>query len=156
MSYKLIINKQYSYDNQGAYKQLLAMMKHGDKLNMKCYTDKNGFAYVWVESRNISAFKYIIRKETFKAIIHYLKTGKYKDFDQNPMQNTKQIEGFDFQKCVLDYFIRLKHTIQYGPLFREYNNTIRGNIPMFKGTIFFNIPRTEKNINYLRENHQID
>lgn len=144
------------YDNVGAYKQLQVMMKRGDKLSVKCFTDKEGHTSLWIESKKVAGFKYIVRAETLGGLIHYLQTGEATDFDLHPDNFIpEKEEDFDFQLWILKFFVEQGHVIQYVPLFREYNDKISGNIPMLKGSIFFRITRSEDNLEYLRENKQI-
>jgi hypothetical protein len=51
-------------------------------------------------------------------------------------------------------FVENGQTLQYTPLFREYNDKISAMKSMLKGTVFFRIPRTTENLDYLREHQQ--
>ena len=118
-------------------------------------SDKSSYACLWIESRKVAGFKYMVGDRSFAGVIQYMKTGMFCEFDDNPMQVEPQEDGFDFQTWTLKYFVEEGASIQYVPLFREYNDKISGNIPMFKGTIYFRIQRTKDNLDYLREYKQI-
>ena len=47
------------YDNVGAYKQLQVMMKRGDKLSVKCFTDKEGHTSLWIESKKAVSYTHL-------------------------------------------------------------------------------------------------
>jgi hypothetical protein len=62
--------------------------------------------------------------------------------------------GKDYQFEVMKEFVENGQTLQYVPLFREYPDKISATKTMFKGTVFFRIPRTTENLDYLREHKQ--
>ena len=47
---------QNQYDNIGAYNQLQAMMKAGQKLSVKFYTGKDNKPCAWIESKQVAGF----------------------------------------------------------------------------------------------------
>lgn len=47
---------QNQYDNIGAYNQLKAMMKAGQKLSVKFYTGKDNKPCAWIESKQVKGF----------------------------------------------------------------------------------------------------
>ena len=48
---------QNQYDNIGAYNQLKAMMKAGQKLSVKFYTGKDTKPCAWIESTHVKGFR---------------------------------------------------------------------------------------------------
>ena len=81
-------------------------------------------------------------------------TGEISDYAGNPMQSDTVEDGTDYQLEVMKQFIENEQTLQYVPLFREYPDKISATKGMFKGTVFFRIPRTAENLDYLREHKQ--
>lgn len=147
-------SKQQQYDNNGAHAQVMKMMKRGDKLSVRFGTTKTRHPYTWVESKSVAGFKYELDKERVTNLINYLVNGEVPEYAGDPMQSDTLEEGEDFQFEVLKQFIENGQTLQFTPLFREYNHVISAVKPMFKGTVFFRIPRTSENLNYLREHKQ--
>lgn len=74
------------YDNIGAYNQLKAMMKAGQKLSVKFYTGKDHKPCAWIESKQVKGFRYELKEVSFSGLINYLITGKTADFDASPME----------------------------------------------------------------------
>ena len=146
--------KQQQYDNNGAHAEVEKMMKRGDKLSVKFGTTKTQHPYAWVESKTVSGFKYELDAERMNNLIHYMVTGEVAEYGGDPMQSDTINVGEDYQLEVMKQFIENGHTLQYTPLFREYNDKISAMKSMFKGTIFFRIPRTTENLDYLREHKQ--
>ena len=85
------------YDNQGAYNQLMEMMKRGEKLSVKFYTGKKKNASAWIESSHVSGFRYDLKNVSFNGIINYLLNGTVNDFDPNPMETEVLEDNQDFQ-----------------------------------------------------------
>lgn len=142
------------YDNIGAYAEIEKMMNRGEKLSVRFGTTKDRHPYAWVESKNVAGFKYELNDERFNNLIHYLMKGEAIACNSDPMQTESLEEGKDFQLEVMKQFIEGGQTLQYTPLFREYNDRISAIKAMFKGTIFFRIPRTNETLDYLREHKQ--
>ena len=145
---------QQQYDNCGAHAEVMKMMNRGDKLSVKFGTTKTSHPYAWVESKSVAGFKYELDSERAENLINYLVNGEVREYAGDPMQSDTLDEGEDYQFEVLKQFIENGQTLQFTPLFREYNNMISAVKPMFKGTVFFRIPRTPENLNYLREHKQ--
>ena len=80
--------------------------------------------------------------------------GEVLNYDGDPMQSDTLEDGKDFQTEVMQQFVEGGQTLQYTPLFREYNDKISAMKPMFKGTVYFRIPRTNEILDYLREQKQ--
>ena len=146
--------KQQQYDNNGAHAEVEKMMKRGDKLSVKFGTTKTQHPYAWVESKTVDGFKYELDAERANNLIHYLVTGEASEYAGDPMQSDTVEAGEDYQLEVMKQFIENGQTLQYTPLFREYNDKISAKKAMFKGTVFFRIPRTSENLDYLREHEQ--
>ena len=146
--------KQQLYDNVGAQAEVEKMMKRGDKLSVKFGTTKDQHPYAWVESKIVVGFKYELDAERVNNLIHYLITGEVSDYAGDPMQSDTVEVSEDYQWEVMKQFIESGQTLQYTPLFREYNDKISAMKAMFKGTIFFRIPRTTEILDYLREHQQ--
>ena len=147
-------NKQQEYDNNGAHAEVMKMMNRGDKLSVKFGTTKTQHPYAWVESKTVAGFKYELDAERTNHLINYLTTGEVSEYAGDPMQCDTVEANEDYQFEVMKQFIENGLTLQYTPLFREYNDKISAIKAMFKGTVFFRIPRTKENLDYLREHKQ--
>ena len=145
---------QQEYDNNGAHAEVMKMMKRGEKLSVKFGTTKTQHPYAWVESKTVTGFKYELDAERAENLIKYLMTGEVSDYAGDPMQSDTVEDSKDYQLEVMKQFIENGHTLQYTPLFREYNDKISAIKAMFKGIVFFRIPRTAENLDYLREHKQ--
>lgn len=146
--------KQQQYDNNSAHAEVEKMMKRGDKLSVKFGTTKTQHPYAWVESKTVAGFKYELDAERTNNLIHYMATGEVAEYGGDPMQSDTVEATEDYQLEVMKQFIENGQTLQYTPLFREYPDRISAIKPMFKGTVFFKIPRTTENLDYLREHQQ--
>ena len=151
---ELLGTKQQEYDNDGAHAEVMKMMNRGDKLSIKFGTTKTQHPYAWVESKTVAGFKYELDAERTNNLIHYMVTGEVSEYTGDPMQSDTVEAGEDYQWEVMKQFIEGGQTLQYTPLFREYNDKISAMKAMFKGTVFFRIPRTTENLDYLREHQQ--
>ena len=110
---------QNQYDNIGAYNQLQAMMKAGQKLSVKFYTGKDNKPYAWIESKQVKGFRYELKEVSFSGLINYLITGKTADFDASPMETQPLAEGANYTLLVLKLMLEEHWGIQFTPLFRE-------------------------------------
>ena len=142
------------YDNIGAQAEVEKMMKRGDKLSVKFGTTKDLHPYAWIESKNVAGFKYLLNRSRLIFLVRYIDKGEIIEYAGDPMQSDTLKEGEDYQLYMLKQFIEGGQKLQYTPLFREYNDKISANKAMFKGTVFFRIPRTKENLDYLREKNQ--
>ena len=53
-----------SYDNEGAMQTVKAMMKRGEQLNVKFYTNKDNYQCAWIDKDfQLSIFKQLIQRE---------------------------------------------------------------------------------------------
>ena len=138
--------KEQQYPNNEAHAEVEKMMKRGDKLSVKFGTTKTQHPYAWVESKTVAGFKYELDAERTNNLIHYMATGEVAEYGGDPMQSDTVEATEDYQLEVMKQFIENGQTLQYTPLFREYPDRISAMKPMFKGTVFFKIPRTLLNI----------
>ena len=146
--------KEQQYPNNEAHTEVMKMMSRGDRLSVKFGTTKNQHPYAWVESKTVAGFKYELDAERAKNLIKYMVTGEVSDYAGDLMQSDTLEANEDYQWEVMKQFIENGQTLQYTPLFREYNDRISAMKSMFKGTVFFRIPRTTENLDYLREHQQ--
>ena len=146
--------KQQEYDNNGAHAEVVKMMNRGDKLSVRFGTTRTQHPYAWVESKTVAGFKYELDGERANNLINYMMTGEVASYAGDPMQSDTVKAGEDYQLEVMKQFVENGQTLQYTPLFREYPDRITAVKPMFKGTVFFRIPRTSENLDYLREHKQ--
>ena len=142
---------QNQYDNIGAYNQLQAMMKVGQKLSVKFYTGKDNKPCAWIESKQVAGFRYKLKEVSFSGLINYLITGEAADFDASPMETQPLAEGSNYALLVLKLMLEEHWGVQFTPLFRERSNYITAQKAFRKGIIFFRIPRTEENLELIRE-----
>lgn len=142
---------QNQYDNIGAYNQLQAMMKAGQKLSVKFYTGKDNKPCAWIESKQVAGFRYELKDTSFKGLMNYLISGEVTDFDSSPMKVQPLKEGTNYALFVLKLMLEQHWGIQFTPLFRGRSNYITAQKVLWKGKIYFQIPRTEENIELLRD-----
>ena len=146
--------KQQQYPNNEAHAEVIKMMNRGDKFTVKFGTTKTQHPYAWVESKTVAGFKYELDAERTNNLIHYMMTGEVSDYAGDPMQSDTLEADEDYQWEVMKQFIENGQSLQYVPLFREYPDNISAKKAMFKGTVFFRVPRTSENLDYLREHKQ--
>ena len=143
------------YDNEGAFQQLLSMMKRGERIDLKLFTSKDNHPSVWAESRTVAGFRYDVSSESFDGLLLYLQTGKYESFEKCQSEPDELDKGTDFQLMVLKQFVEGGVLLQYVPQFREYTDKVSASISYQKGKIFFRVNRTQELMDYLRENNQV-
>ena len=146
--------KQQQYPNNEAHAEVEKMMKRGDKLSVKFGTTRDLHPYAWVESKTVAGFKYELDAERANNLIHYMVTGEVREYAGDPMQSDTVEPSEDYQLEMMKLFIENGQTLQYTPLFREYNDKISAMKAMLKGTVFFRVSRTTENLDYLREHQQ--
>ena len=73
-----------SYDNEGAMQTVKAMMKRGEQLDVKFYTNKDNYPCAWIGSKKIQGFCLILNQEGLSWLRTYLETGEAEDFGFNP------------------------------------------------------------------------
>jgi hypothetical protein len=143
------------YDNDGAFKQLLSMMKRGERIDLKLFTSKDNHPSVWAESRTVAGFRFDVSSESFDSLMCYFRTGNYEAFEKSQSEPDELDEGTDFQLMIMKQFIEGGVLLQYVPQFREYADKVTASISFLKGKIIFRVNRTEELMDYLRENNQI-
>ena len=143
------------YDNEGAFNQLLSMMKRGERIDLKFFTSKDSHPSVWAESRTVAGFRYDVSSESYDSLLHYLRTGNYESFEKCQSESDELDGGTDFQLMVMKQFIEGGMQLQYVPQFREYTDKVTASISYPKGKIVFRVNRTQELMDYLRENNQI-
>ncbi len=143
------------YDNDGAFKQLLSMMKRGERIDLKLFTSKDNHPSVWAESRTVAGFRFDVSSESFDSLMCYFRTGNYEAFEKSQGEPDELDEGTDFQLMIMKQFIEGGVLLQYVPQFREYADKVTASISFLKGKIIFRVNRTEELMDYLRENNQI-
>lgn len=146
-----LLETQNQYDNIGAYNQLQAMMKAGQKLSVKFYTGKDNKPCAWIESKQVKGFRYELKEVSFSGLINYLITSEAADFDASPMETQPLAEGSNYALLVLKLMLEEHWGVQFTPLFRERSNYITAQKAFRKGIIFFRVPRTEENLELIRE-----
>ena len=146
--------KQQQYDNNDAHAEVMKMMKRGDKLSVEFGTTKTQHPCAWVESKTVDKFMYELDVERKNNLINYMATGEVCEYGGDPMQSETIEAGEDYQLEMMKQLIENRQTLQYVPLFREYPGKISAKRSMFRGTVFFRIPRTSENLDYLREHEQ--
>ena len=146
--------KEQQYPNNEAHAEVMKMMKRGDKLSVKFGTTRDLHPYAWIESKTVAGFKYELDAERANNLIHYMVTGEVREYAGDPMQSDTVEPSEDYQLEMMKLFIENGQTLQYTPLFREYNDKISAMKAMLKGTVFFRVSRTTENLDYLREHQQ--
>ena len=96
---------QNQYDNIGAYNQLQAMMKAGQKLSVKFYTGKDNKPCAWIESKQVTGFRYELKNTSVKGLMNYLISGEVTDFDSSPMEVQPLKEGINYALFVLELML---------------------------------------------------
>ena len=143
------------YDNEGAFNQLLSMMKRGERIDLKLFTSKDNHPSVWAESRTVAGFRYDVSSETFESLLQYLRTGSYESFEKCQSEPDELDEGADFHLMVRKQFVEGGVMLQYVPQFRDYADKVTASISYMKGKIIFRVNRTQELMDYLRENNQV-
>lgn len=143
------------YDNEGAFQQMLSMMKRGERIDFKLFTSKDNHPSVWAESRTVAGFRYDVSSESFDSLLLYLRTGNYEPFEKCQSEPDELDEGTDFQMMIMKQFVEGGVLLQYVPQFREYTDKVTACISYQKGKILFRVNRTQELMDYLRENNQV-
>lgn len=142
------------YDNEGACAELAKDMQRGDNFSLRFSKDAEGYPSVWVESKNVSAYKVLLNQSIFTWIMQYIETGKAEYlYDSTPMAPIEaDVEAYKID--MLKLFIRGGKKIQWAPLFRERNGKLSGTYIAKQGKIFFYVERKDELIDWLREMKQ--
>ena len=100
---------------------------------------------------NIGAYNQLQAMMSFKGLMNYLISGEVADFDTSPMEVQPLKEETNYALLVLKLMLEEHWGIQFTPLFRERSNYITAQKVLRKGTIYFRIPRTDENVELLRD-----
>ena len=141
------------YDNVGAHAELVKMMKRGEKLSVKFGITKDLHPYAWIESKNVAGFKYLLDETRLANLINYMDKGDVIEYAGDPMQSDtlKGWGEFPVRDDETIHRRRSKATVHPSLESTEKPSAMRQS---FKGSMFFRIPRTKENLDYLREMKQ--
>lgn len=146
-SLKNIQNKTdiHSYDNAGALKEVLRMMENREKLDIRFNTDKQGYPYAWIESRQTDGFKILINQSILDILDSYLIQGTVENTEPNPndIEKDDKENGKDFALQMFELFILndIKR-MQMVPSFRDKPGCISAHFRYNWGKVFFRVERT--------------
>lgn len=145
--------KLYNYSNTEAHNTIKQLMLRGEKLTIGFFNeDLTNNACAWIESRTISAFKYVIFKENFNWLMNYLANGEIEDINAKPfgIEGQEENEG-DFQLDVLKGCIKYNVPVQFTPLSLDRSRYVTAIAPFNHGKVMFKLKRTNELLEYLRE-----
>lgn len=142
------------YDNKGAYETLQAMMKRNERLSVRFGAGIDRIPCAWIESRDVVKFKYQLKTESLKGLLHYLLNGEATEFDSNPEDTNTVDENMDFEKEVMLALVKKGLRLQFTPLFRENTGSVSAILAVRKGKVFFKTNRTPELLDELREYKQ--
>ena len=142
------------YDNDGACKELAKDMQRGDNLSIRFTKDADGYASIWVESKNVAGYKVRLNPSILSWLMAYLENGVAEcQYDPEPMVPIAA-DGATYKVDILKIFITAGKKIQWTPLFRERNGKLSGSYIAKYGKVFFYVDYTEELIDWLRERKQ--
>ena len=153
---KIIIDmkdKLYNYGNTEAHNTIKKLMLRGEKLNIGFFNEAiTNNACAWIESKSISASKYIIFEDNFNWLMNYLINGETEDIDAKPfgIEGLEENEG-DFQLDVLKAFIKNEIALQFVPLSLDRSEFVSAISTFNHGKVMFKVKRTRELLKYLRE-----
>lgn len=149
-----VIKVAAPYDNDGACKELAKDMQRGDNLSIKFTKDADGYASIWVESKNVAGYKVRLNPSILSWLMAYLENGVAEcQYDPEPMVSI-EADGATYKVDILKIFITAGKKIQWTPLFRERNGKLSGSYIAKYGKVFFYVDYTEELIDWLRERKQ--
>lgn len=142
------------YDNEGACAELAKDMARKDNLSIKFTKDSEGYASLWIETKNVAGYKVRLNPTIFAWVMQYLNTGnassQYEPMPMSPIGTDSDTYKVD----ILKLFINAGKKIQWTPLFRERNGKLSGSYIAKYGKVFFYVDYTEDLIDWLREKKQ--
>lgn len=142
------------YDNEGACAELFKDMKRKDNLSLRFSKDKEGYLCVWVESKNVSAYKVRLNPMLFRWIMQYIENGTVStQYDPIPMKPVTT-DDETYKIDMLKLFVNGGKKNQWTPLFRERNGKLSGTHIARNGKVFFYVNYTDELIDWLREMKQ--
>lgn len=146
-------HKLSNYGNSDAHNQIKKLMLRGEKLTIGFFNeDITNYSCAWIESKTVSAFKYVIFKEdNVYWLMNYLINGEVEDIDAKPFGIQGEIETEeDFQLCMLKNFIESKMTVQFSPLSRGGSGFVRAISAFDNGKVIFKLKKTDELLEYLK------
>lgn len=142
------------YNNEEACAELAKDMQRGDNLSIKFNKDAEGYASIWVESKNVAGYKVRLNPTIFSWFMQYLETGVSEwQKDTTPMDPI-EADGESYKEDMLKLFINAGKKIQWTPLFRERNGNLSGTHIAKYGKVFFYVSQNEELMDWLRERKQ--
>ena len=146
-------DKLYNYGNTEAHNLIKKLMLRGETLTIGFFNeDITNYSCAWIESKTVSAFKYVIFKaDNFYWLMNYLVNGEVEDIDAKPFGIQGEVEEEeDFQLCILKNFIESNITVQFSPLHRDGNGFVRALSVFDNGKVIFKLKKTDELLDYLR------
>lgn len=146
-------DKLYNYGNTEAHNLIKKLMLRGENLTIGFFNeDITNYSCAWIESKTVSAFKYVIFKaDNFYWLMNYLVNGEVEDIDAKPFGIQGEVEEEeDFQLCILKNFIESNITVQFSPLHRDGNDFVRALSVFDNGKVIFKLKKTDELLDYLR------
>ena len=137
-------HKLSNYGNSDAHNQIKKLMLRGEKLTIGFFNeDITNYSCAWIESKTVSAFKYVIFKEdNVYWLMNYLINGEVEDIDAKPFGIQGEIETEeDFQLCM---------TVQFSPLPRDGSGFVRAISAFDNGKVIFKLKKTDELLEYLK------
>lgn len=142
------------YDNDGACKELAKDMQRGDNLSIRFTKDANGYASIWVESKNVAGYKVRLNPSILSWVMTYLEDGVAEcQYNAEPMAPI-EVDGESYKVDMLKLFISAGKKVQWTPLFRERNGKLSATYIAKHGKIFFYVNHTGELMDWLRERKQ--
>ena len=143
-------DKLYNYGNTEAHNLIKKLMLRGENLTIGFFNeDITNYSCAWIESKTVSAFKYVIFKaDNFYWLMNYLVNGEVEDIDAKPFRIQGEVE--EFQLCILKNFIESNITVQFSPLHRDGNGFVRALSVFDNGKVIFKLKKTDELLDYLR------
>ena len=137
-------HKLSNYGNSDAHNQIKKLMLRGEKLTIGFFNeDITNYSCAWIESKTVSAFKYVIFKEdNVYWLMNYLINGEVEDIDAKPFGIQGEIEEEeDFQLCMLKKF---------SPLPGDGSGFVRAISAFDNGKVIFKLKKTDELLEYLK------
>ena len=140
-------DKLYNYGNTEAHNLIKKLMLRGENLTIGFFNeDITNYSCAWIESKTVSAFKYVIFKaDNFYWLMNYLVNGEVEDIDAKPFGIQGEVEEEeDFQLCILKNFIESNITVQFSPLHRDGSGFVRALSVFDNGKVIFKLKKTDE------------
>lgn len=142
------------YDNKAACAELAKDMQRGDNLSIRFTKDADGYASIWVESKNVAGYKVRLNQSILSWIMAYLEDGVAEcQYNYEPMAPIEG-DGEIYKENILKLFVSAGKKMQWTPLFRERNGKLSGAYVGKYGKVFFYVKHTDELIDWLRERKQ--